>query len=445
MKPGDLVRFVPFARVNDPVAGPVIVSRAEAGSAILAVSNSDGVEIVYRRQGDRNLLVEYGDMRLDIGLRLRAHLAMTALQRSHLDGIVDLTPGIRSLQVHYDPSVLSRARLLDALSALEGELPAGRAGQWCPAASSICRLSLERSRDPVGGSQVSGSGAAQRALVSGQHRVHSGGSTALDSEARGAANDPRRQLPGHGVGRRLSRCAGRDPARSEASSGDETKYNPARTWTPENAGRDRRRLHVRVWHGGPRRATSCSAEPFRCGTPGGPPQPSRPRGCCASSTRSAFFWSITRSSRRRAPRSRMGPIPSGSRRPNFAMATISPVSPPTRPESRRRRPASRPAFEAERRRWNESGIDTVAEPENLADGEGAARMRRGRRRGAGQRLEGFWSRPGSVVDVGQRLAIIESMKMEFTIASTAKGRVREVRAQPGRHLRAGDVIVIVET
>ncbi|MDH8650078.1 carboxyltransferase domain-containing protein, partial [Klebsiella pneumoniae] len=71
--------------------------------------------VVYRRAGDDNLLVEYGPMELDIALRLRVHLLAEAVARVKLPGIIDLTPGIRSLQIHYDSAVLSRRRLLDVL------------------------------------------------------------------------------------------------------------------------------------------------------------------------------------------------------------------------------------------------------------------------------------------------------------------------------------------
>ncbi|HEX4182521.1 MAG TPA: urea carboxylase [Caulobacteraceae bacterium] len=78
--------------------------------------------VVYRRQGDGNLLVEYGPIALDIELRLRVHALMLDLQARALPGVVDITPGIRSLQVHYDSGRLTQSRLLDALVAAEERL-----------------------------------------------------------------------------------------------------------------------------------------------------------------------------------------------------------------------------------------------------------------------------------------------------------------------------------
>ena len=61
--------------------------------------------VVYRHAGDANLLIEYGEPVLDLELRLRVHALMQWLGERRLDGVIDLTPGIRSLQVHYDAAV----------------------------------------------------------------------------------------------------------------------------------------------------------------------------------------------------------------------------------------------------------------------------------------------------------------------------------------------------
>jgi urea carboxylase len=79
-------------------------------------------DIVYRRQGDRHLLVEYGPIVLDLELRLRIHALMLELQSLTLPGVIDLTPGIRSLQVHYDSRILPQASLLQRLADAEERL-----------------------------------------------------------------------------------------------------------------------------------------------------------------------------------------------------------------------------------------------------------------------------------------------------------------------------------
>ncbi|MES9984311.1 MAG: urea carboxylase [Candidatus Thiodiazotropha sp. 6PLUC6] len=81
-----------------------------------------GVDVVYRASGDHFMLVEYGNQVLDIALRFRAHALMQWLQKNQLEGLQELTPGIRSLQVHYDSQVLSYKALLRHLKAGEKAL-----------------------------------------------------------------------------------------------------------------------------------------------------------------------------------------------------------------------------------------------------------------------------------------------------------------------------------
>ncbi|MFT6859238.1 MAG: urea carboxylase, partial [Thalassolituus oleivorans] len=76
----------------------------------------------YRPSGDRYLLVEYGPLQLDIRLRFRVHALMQYLESQGITAISELTPGIRSLQVHYDSTVLSQNALLDLLVLAEDQL-----------------------------------------------------------------------------------------------------------------------------------------------------------------------------------------------------------------------------------------------------------------------------------------------------------------------------------
>src|SRR5581483_9949011 len=101
LKPGDKIRF--------RLRGAPMVGRSVPETDILK-SLEGPTRTVYRRQGDANLLVEYGPLTLDMASRLRVHLLMQALERAALSGIVELTPGIRSLQVHYDPALLPLSR-----------------------------------------------------------------------------------------------------------------------------------------------------------------------------------------------------------------------------------------------------------------------------------------------------------------------------------------------
>jgi urea carboxylase len=77
---------------------------------------------VYRQQGDRNILVEYGPIVLDLELRIRIHALMIELERMGLPGVIDIVPGIRSLQLHFDGTQLDQKTVLAALIDAEERL-----------------------------------------------------------------------------------------------------------------------------------------------------------------------------------------------------------------------------------------------------------------------------------------------------------------------------------
>jgi len=80
------------------------------------------IAVTYRVAGDHYLLVEYGEQVLNINLRFRAHALMLWLQDKKIDGIFELTPGIRSLQIHYNSLKLSVSELITILKTAEAEL-----------------------------------------------------------------------------------------------------------------------------------------------------------------------------------------------------------------------------------------------------------------------------------------------------------------------------------
>ena len=79
--------------------------------AILAEETAAGTKIVARLDGEDNILVEYGEMELDIAIRFRVHVLMQELKKKDLP-VIDLTPGIRSLQIHFDIEKISLSKFL---------------------------------------------------------------------------------------------------------------------------------------------------------------------------------------------------------------------------------------------------------------------------------------------------------------------------------------------
>ena len=245
LKPGDTVRFV--AVRSEHAASPqqvglgrratftpVLSTGGDEDNGILGTSSTaDGdTAVTYRRSGDDNILVEYGDMRLDLALRARVHALSERIEAEKPRGLIDLTPGIRSLQVKADPDVWSQQQMLEWLRECESQLPAAQDlvvpsrtvhlplswddpatreaierymlgvrsdAPWCPwNIEFIRRMNGLGSVDDVYRTVFDAS-----YLVLGLGDVYLGAPVAVPL-------DPRHRLI-------------------------TTKYNPARTWTPENA------------------------------------------------------------------------------------------------------------------------------------------------------------------------------------------------------------------
>ncbi len=444
LKPGDTVRFRPASRPGDPVAGPAVHGRPEAGSAILARSDGGEVPVVYRRQGDANLLVEYGAMTLDIGLRLRAHALMEAVRGARLPGIRDLTPGIRSLQVQYDPDALSRSKLLGFLAEVEAGLPALAEVEvpsrtvhlplswndpeirlamrkyqelvrpnapWCPDnIEFIRRINGLPDQDAVQATILDASW-----LVMGLGDVYLGAPVATPL-------DPRHRLV-------------------------TTKYNPARTWTPENAvgiggaylcvygmegpgGYQLFGRTIQMWN------SWRTTREFEPGSPYLLRFFDRIRFHLVSEAELA-------EARAAFPHGRYPlRIEEGTFRYRDHLAMLAREAEPIRAAKARQQAA----FEAERARWKAEGLDGFVQ-----EGAGLAVEEDGVPDGCVPVLApvpgNVWqvlASEGAHVAEGEALAVLDSMKMEIAVPAPQAGRLREIRCRPGRQVRAGDVVAVIE-
>jgi urea carboxylase len=444
-RPGDTIRFHPLSRAEDPVVAPGVVRPAfDTGSAIVGRSEAGPVPVVYRRQGDDNLLVEYGEMTLDIALRLRVHLLMEAVQQAHLPGLIDLTPGIRSLQIHYDSAVLSRTRLLGLLAEIEKSLPPAEAvripsrvvhlplswndpqaqlamrkyqelvrpnAPWCPDNIEFIRRinglpDIESVRDVVFNASY---------LVLGLGDVYLGAPVATPM-------DPRHRLV-------------------------TTKYNPARTWTPENAvgiggaymciygmegpgGYQLFGRTIQVWN-------TWRTTPY---FPEGKPWLLR------------FFDQIRffpvshyelMEARAAFPH---GAYPLRVEETEFSYADYARSLTDNAASIAQFRSRQQAAFNAERQRWKDEGLDSFV-VEDIPPEAGDSEVPDGCFAISSAVPGNVWKvlvEEGATVVAGETVAIIESMKMEIAVTAHAAGRVRTVRAAPGRAVRGGDVIAVVE-
>ncbi|MDQ8936433.1 urea carboxylase [Acinetobacter rudis] len=103
---------------------PIPHSPQNLETAILAEKPATTHEpkTVYRQAGDSYILLEYGDDVLDLSLRIRVHKLIELIRSHDIHGILELSPGVRSLQIKYDTLVISQKNLITQLLQLEQKL-----------------------------------------------------------------------------------------------------------------------------------------------------------------------------------------------------------------------------------------------------------------------------------------------------------------------------------
>ncbi len=141
LKAGDKVRFIAIDQSSanalereqekiladlalpEKSSTPVLVDPQKASPVYKTLAPQDHrPAVVYRPAGDKFLLIEYGPLELNIALRFRVHAMMLWLREQSIPGIRELTPGIRSLQVHYDSQRLPLSELIQILERGEEQL-----------------------------------------------------------------------------------------------------------------------------------------------------------------------------------------------------------------------------------------------------------------------------------------------------------------------------------
>jgi urea carboxylase len=105
------------------------------------------------------------------------------------------------------------------------------------------------------------------------------------------------------------------------------------------------------------------------------------------------------------------------------------------------------AFEAERTRWKAEGLDSFVSDSGKAEPVVAPDIPAGCV-GVESTIPGnlwkYTAAIGDTIAAGDTVAIVESMKMEIRVLAPAAGILRECRVAPGKTLRAGQVIAILE-
>ncbi|TJY58380.1 urea carboxylase [Sinimarinibacterium sp. CAU 1509] len=463
LRPGDTLRFVPVGAEQaaqmleaqaaslscgaplaqpqtEALTSPILMQRAAAG---------EHPQVIYRQAGDAYLLVEYGPLELDLTLRFRAHALMEALQgwRDTQDnsGIIDLTPGIRSLQVHYDPRRLARTALLERLQQIEDALPAIDENSvptrivhlplsWDDAATKLaidkymqsvrkdapwCPSNIEFIRRINGLDSVD---AVKRIVFDAAYLVLGLGDVYLGAPV-ATPLDPRHRLV-------------------------TTKYNPARTWTPENAvgiggaylcvygmegpgGYQFVGRTVQMWNRW--RQTADFAKPW-----------------LLRFFDQIRFYEVGADELLQLRQDFVaGRFQLKIEHSRFNLADYTRFLGDNAAEISSFKTQQQSAFDAERERWRAAGqAEYVSEAEVAAAGpDSELDLPPGARMVTAHVPGSVWKvlvQPGQRVAAGETLVIVESMKMEFSVVAPEAGEVLTVLCREGAPVSAGQDVLTLQ-
>ncbi len=400
--------------------------------------------VVCRASGDRYLLIEYGAPVLDLNLRFHAQALLQWFERERPAGIIDMTPGIRSLQIHFDSGRLSRTKLLDLIERAEAGMPklddlaipsrvvrlplswddpATRLAiekymttvrpdaPWCPSnIEFIRRINGLSSTEDV-----------KRIVFDASYLVLGLGDVYLGAPV-ATPIDPRHRLV-------------------------TTKYNPARTWTAENSvgiggaylcvygmegpgGYQFVGRTVQMWN--PWRVT----KDFKPGSP----------WLLRFFDQIRFYPVEAEELLELRDRFLHGKFKMDIREEEFRLrdynAFLSDIAADTAAFKR----TQQAAFDAERERWRAAGLDREVEApdqQTQADERTAPPGCRAVKSPAHASVWNIPVKPGDRVKQGQRLVIVESMKMEIAVSAPHEGTVVEVLCGQGTQVAAGQNLLFL--
>jgi urea carboxylase len=418
--------------------------RSTPESALIAAFTDRTQKMVFRADGDKYLLVEYGELELDLYLRFRVHILEQKFRELNLAGIIDITPGVRSLHIHYDSQKIARSSLVELLSDIDLTMPEltditvpsrivylplswddpqAKLAQekymqavrpdapWCP--SNIEFIRRINGLDSV--EEVYRIVHAASYLVLGLGDVYLGAPVATPV-------DPRHRLV-------------------------TTKYNPARTWTPENA----------VGIGG---AYMCV---YGMEGPGGYQLVGRTIQVWNTWKSTPAFPEGTPWSLRFFDQIRFYPIspeellkaremfPHGRyelrvEETTFSLKDYKKFLDSINVEAAAFKSSQKEAFNEERERWKQAGLMTVVELESAPEVVTTRTVTEG--------CEGISSpmtasvfqivvKSGQTVTHGQKLVVLDAMKTEVVVASHVDGVIEDIFCTQGTLVQGGQLLLSV--
>lgn len=458
LKPGDTIRFRCVDReeaetlrnryeaylIGDEASIPTVVTDTvpQPNDLLLHESGEGADRLVIRQAGDAYVLAEIGPMSLDFKLRFHTHVLYEALMKERFAAIEDMTPGIRSLQIHFDPLLVSAESVAVWIESVNANLPpledvtvpsrivhlplswddpsTQEATQkymqsvrsdapWCPDnIEFIRRINGLDTREDVYEVVFNA-----RYVVLGLGDVYLGAPVATPM-------DPRHRLV-------------------------TTKYNPARTWTPENA----------VGIGG---AYMCV---YGMEGPGGYQfvgrtiqmwnryrstksfQPGKP--WLLRFFDQIKYYPVTAEElvtlRQDFPQGRFNPKVEEA---HFSLKEYLDYLESNDTEIKAFKAKQQAAFDAERDRWEAAGLAAYVDEEGGAVIDDSAALPDGAEPVESPVAGSVWrviiTEEGTTVEAGQTLAVLESMKMEIKVEAPVSGKLVACLCKEGQAIAPGQVL-----
>ncbi|WP_309544730.1 urea carboxylase [Alkalilimnicola ehrlichii] len=458
LRPGDMVRFVPVSMADanrlERAQDRAVAELAPAATAVEPVeivtpvlkekpAGEHPVGVTYRPSGDKYLLVEYGPLVLDLNLRFRVQALLEWLAEQGIAGIVEMTPGVRSLQIHYEPRRLPLTRLLDILEQAEAELKdlsdaevpsrivhlplawddsqtrlatekymqsVRKDAPWCPRnIEFIRRINGLQSEEEV-----------KRIVYDASYLVMGLGDVYLSAPL-ATPVDPRHRLV-------------------------TTKYNPARTWTPENAvgiGGSYMCIYGMEGPGGYQFVGRTLQVWSRYHT-----TPEFQQPWLLRFFDQIRFYEVSEEEllalREDFPRGRAH---IEIEETTFSLKRYNRFLADNAASIGEFKQTQQAAFEAERQRWIATGqANYIAEADAAPEAADAVALGAGESAVESHVHGSVWQIPlqeGTAVTAGQPLIVIESMKMEISVVADRDGIVKRVLCSEGGQVTPGQTLLVI--
>lgn len=401
------------------------------------------IDVVVRGAGNEFILVEAGELKLDIELRFFIHALMSKIEEKNLKAIIDLTPGIRSLQIHFDSLMIKRSEILkmlkeviDSLRDIENlevdsrtvylplswndpsiQLAIDKYQQGVRPNAPWCPSNIEFIRRING---LDSTNEVKNIIFEADYLVMGLGDVYLSAPVATPLNPAHRVVT--------------------------TKYNPARTWTAQNS----------VGIGG---AYMCV---YGMEGPGGYQLFGRTLQMWNTYRTTKEFtkpwllrffdqvkFYLVSSDELHEIREKFlyGKYPLKIENKIFKLKEYKEFLQTNKEEHVTFQGKRKQAFEDERLMWIEKGLDKFNAQVEVVETKDEIVLEENEEAIESIMAGNIWKievKEGDIVKVGETLVILESMKMEVDIESSMAGTVSKIVFKEGDNINAGDVLVIIK-